>query len=268
MEETHKRTFTGIFIPVEVLDDPRLSGTDKLLLAEIDALRGENNEGCYASNAYLGKVVGVSAVRAKDIITKLRQLGYVETISFDGRHRRLRTSLHHKLADGLFSSQQTAWEQEGRQLESKPIDTRRDTSKPKYPCPLVGTEDAWEEWLQFKKEKRNSMTPTTYKRQAAFLKRLGPEKARAALEQSMANGWTGLFEPRADRAPLPEQLSRLSDRELSKRRAALIEQRNIIFREYGKQPQGAVREKKVKLWKEQEAIEAEQQKRQQRSNKQ
>lgn len=87
--EQHKRQFLGLFVPVELLDDPRLSALEKLLLVEIDALRGDDGQGCFASNAYLGKVVGMSAGSVANAVTKMRRLGYIETLSFDGRHRRL-----------------------------------------------------------------------------------------------------------------------------------------------------------------------------------
>lgn len=53
--------------------------------------------------------------------------------------------------------------------------------------------DAWNEWLQYKKEKRKTLTPQMIKLQ---LKKLEADKdhQREIIEQSIANGWTGLFE--------------------------------------------------------------------------
>jgi hypothetical protein len=60
------------------------------------------------------------------------------------------------------------------------------------------------------------------------------------------------------RAP---NLARMYDSQLRALRADLIDQGNVIFREYGKNPQGAVGEKKMKLWKQRKEIEAELEKR-------
>lgn len=53
---------------------------------------------------------------------------------------------------------------------------------------------AWIEWEQYRKEKKQKLTPSTAKKQMSFLGgRAGPE-AIAIINQSILNGWTGLFE--------------------------------------------------------------------------
>ncbi len=52
----------------------------------------------------------------------------------------------------------------------------------------------WVEWENYKKEKKQKLTPSTAKKQMQFLGgRSGPE-AIAIINQSITNGWTGLFE--------------------------------------------------------------------------
>jgi hypothetical protein len=52
----------------------------------------------------------------------------------------------------------------------------------------------WNEWVQHRKEKKAPLTPTAVKKQMQFLGgRAGPEII-AILNQSMTNGYTGLFE--------------------------------------------------------------------------
>jgi hypothetical protein len=59
---------------------------------------------------------------------------------------------------------------------------------------LEGVQSAWLEWESYKKEKKQKLTPSTAKKQMAFLGgRAGPE-AIAIINQSITNGWTGLFE--------------------------------------------------------------------------
>lgn len=53
---------------------------------------------------------------------------------------------------------------------------------------------AWEDWKKYRKEKKQAITPSTAKKQMEFLGgRAGPE-AIAIINQSITNGWTGLFE--------------------------------------------------------------------------
>lgn len=54
----------------------------------------------------------------------------------------------------------------------------------------------WAEWVQYRKEIRHALKPSTVTRQLAKLDIAGPAKAKAMIEQSIENGWTGLFDPR------------------------------------------------------------------------
>lgn len=53
--------------------------------------------------------------------------------------------------------------------------------------------EAWNEWIQYKKEKRKVLTPQMIKLQFKKLE-ADKEHQREIIEQSIANGWTGLFE--------------------------------------------------------------------------
>jgi hypothetical protein len=54
--------------------------------------------------------------------------------------------------------------------------------------------NAWNDWLQYRKEKKQKLTPSTAKLQLKFLQgRAGPEVV-AIINQSITAGWTGLFE--------------------------------------------------------------------------
>lgn len=56
---------------------------------------------------------------------------------------------------------------------------------------------AWQDWLQHRIEIRKPLRPTGAKKQIAKLVEMGPERALAALSHSMAQGWTGIYEPNA-----------------------------------------------------------------------
>ena len=54
--------------------------------------------------------------------------------------------------------------------------------------------DAWQEWEQHRKEKKQKLTPLSIKKQLKFLHGRGKSEIIAIIDQSIMNGWTGLFE--------------------------------------------------------------------------
>jgi DNA-binding Lrp family transcriptional regulator len=86
-----KRQFTGIWIPRSIVLDKNLKPLEKLLLGEISSL--EQEEGCFASNGYLAELIGVTEQTLANMMSKLRKLGYIEDIKFDGRRRYIRTTI-------------------------------------------------------------------------------------------------------------------------------------------------------------------------------
>ena len=87
-----ERSVKGIWIPIEVWNDERLTMLEKGILAEIDSLDGE--EHCYATNEYLASFCGCSERIVSSAITKLISLGYITKLSFNGRTRVLASNLH------------------------------------------------------------------------------------------------------------------------------------------------------------------------------
>lgn len=56
---------------------------------------------------------------------------------------------------------------------------------------------AWDEWQKHRKEKRATLTPTAAKRQLAELAEWGEADAIAAIQNSIKNGWQGIFPPKS-----------------------------------------------------------------------
>lgn len=54
--------------------------------------------------------------------------------------------------------------------------------------------EAWKEWEKYRKEKRQALKPTTIKKQFDFLSKFDVGTAVQIINQSIMNGWTGLFE--------------------------------------------------------------------------
>jgi DNA-binding PadR family transcriptional regulator len=66
---------------------------------------------------------------------------------------------------------------------------------PALDCPAFRT--AWEEFLQHRKEKKTPVTPTAQKNMFRKFVSWGTHNAIDAIDTSISNGWTGVFEPNA-----------------------------------------------------------------------
>lgn len=88
-----ERDFKGVWIPKEIWLDDRLTALEKVILAEIDSLDTDGFGGCIASNEYLAEFCQCSANKVALAVSKLKELGYIELVSFDGRLRKLRSRL-------------------------------------------------------------------------------------------------------------------------------------------------------------------------------
>lgn len=86
MNNEEIRDFKGIWIPKEVYLDERLSAIDKIVFSEIHSLSATQH-GCFASNERLAKFCQCSVPTITRSIGKLKELGFIEVASFNGRRR-------------------------------------------------------------------------------------------------------------------------------------------------------------------------------------
>lgn len=89
--------YVGEFIPRAVIDT-KLSRGLRDVLAKITLLdiagRCDGMGGCYAGNEYLANCLGMATTTIAKYISRLRKAGYIEQVSFDGRVRVIRSTLH------------------------------------------------------------------------------------------------------------------------------------------------------------------------------
>ena len=85
------RQFLGIWIPRDIYLNNELNWTDKILVVEINSL--DNERGCFASNDYFAEFLSVSTTTISTSISKLKNLGLIEQVSFDGRTRILKAAI-------------------------------------------------------------------------------------------------------------------------------------------------------------------------------
>ena len=67
----------GIWIPIEIITDEKLSDKEVIVLSMILYLSAETGN-CYASNKYISNIVNVTPDRVSKIINSLRKKNYIE----------------------------------------------------------------------------------------------------------------------------------------------------------------------------------------------
>jgi DNA-binding MarR family transcriptional regulator len=81
--------FVGIFIPRDLVLRDDISITEKVLAAVIDSL--DNSKGCWASNAYLGGLIGIGERQVRDYLARLEALGIIVRSQNEDGSRRIST---------------------------------------------------------------------------------------------------------------------------------------------------------------------------------
>lgn len=211
------RQFKGVWIPAEVWLDHSLSITEKVMMVEIGSLQ-DPVRGCYASNSHFARFFGLSSSRVSEIISALSAKGLlrVELIR-DGRQvveRRVRlnnlfgkSNTYSENTATLFGKGGDPYSEKAEESNTKSNSTTegeraaakasttasRKASKfdPLTACPTNVTPSVWADWCQHRREIGKRLTKTTCDRQAKTL--AGHHAPDAVINQSISNGWTGLF---------------------------------------------------------------------------
>ena len=88
MQFTKKeRDFKGVWIPRHIYLNKDLSWTEKILLVEIHSL--DNGDGCFAGDEHFALFLDKSEGTIANLISKLKKMGYLRLLKFDGRRRYL-----------------------------------------------------------------------------------------------------------------------------------------------------------------------------------
>jgi len=174
-------------------------GNPKLLNSALFPLKDYDNSKVLA---WLNECVKAGIIRKYSVDGK----DYIQIPGFDQRLRLMKS----KFPEPSNTTEFHAPSNDGQVTDVCPPETKRSRNeveeetetKPKgslravVDTSIFGEElkAAWEEWEQYQKEKKKKLTPSTAKKQIKFLGgRAGPE-AVAIINQSITNGWTGLFE--------------------------------------------------------------------------
>jgi len=205
-----EREFLGIWIPAEVWLDQRLTMTEKAFMAEVESF-SKNGKTFHKSNDTIRQQYGITPKTVQRIIKKLVELELLECY-FNGRVRHLSlgsmgkmSSLHGKNVDSASS----------KFPHTNTVErTTNNTSEKEVVYPFTEIEflETWKAWLQERRDRRYK-SYTDNGEQAALhnLKKMANDDYRIAIaiiQQSIAQGWQGLFELKGAKSGKRPELDR------------------------------------------------------------
>jgi hypothetical protein len=216
--------FTGVWIPAGVFQTQNVSLTAKVVYGVVDAL--DNDAGCFASNAYLSRHLGLGERQVRNILQELDEANLITRVDVDGR-RVIRTVEKTAIVKALGEAKNCLGGRKniatggGKKLPTYNKEDNKgdkDTGKELgwIVCLPFGSEAfiaSWKSWVAYRKEMKKKLTDSSVQAQFKEFALWGEQKSTEAIEQSIKQGWQGLFEPnkkngaKASKALTPEDHS-------------------------------------------------------------
>lgn len=165
------------------------------LLLIISSLTAEKGY-CFASNAYFANLFDIDEVSVSRKLSKLQSKNYI-TIEYEKRGAEIvsrKIRLTKMLSDGLQKSQSTVNKNVKDNITS--INITSNKNKKDFELPIYIAKERWEEWVKFRKQLKKPLTDLSIQKQIKFLGECQAkgQNPNSIIEQSIQNGWTGLFE--------------------------------------------------------------------------
>lgn len=189
--ESHSH-FPGVFVPREVLLNERLTSTEKMLFGIIQSL--DNERGCYASNGYLGKMLGVGQETIRQGIQNLEEQGLVSRISSEsGRTVRTVSTLSFTQPPKKICTapQENLHPPTEKSVHIVIDNSNRDKERELPYGSMFAT--AWNNWVEYRRQRKKPLTKMTIDKQVQSLATIGETRAIAVINMSIERGWLGLF---------------------------------------------------------------------------
>lgn len=228
MPNIENNEYTGVWIPRAIYEDKNINALEKMILVEIDHL-AKQKLGCVASNKHFADHCGCSERTVSRAISKLEELGYISSRVYDGKNRKIDSYVSRIVSERDYPSQNGDHRQNGdRMVDKMATDPRQNGD---IVIPISNTSSSYEEdnrAMDKKTTKKANMQLATQtyalgeteleqalnhyidyrltKDGKAFtehalnlaLKKLdtltqSPSEKIAIIEQTICNGWSGLF---------------------------------------------------------------------------
>lgn len=197
-----------------------LSPNAKFVYGIIDSL--DNEDGCYASNGYLAKSLGVSDRQVRNLLGELEDAKLIIRVSFmknGTEHRIIRSVEKVALLGALGNKLPTPRKNTSTPLGNKlPTDNKEDNKEDKdtgswdkkglieqldkipwvegLPFSSEAFSKAWQSWIDYRKQIKKPIKEATMKAQWEEFKKWGEDKAIYAIQEAIKQGWSGIYEPK------------------------------------------------------------------------
>lgn len=205
--------FTGVWIPAGVFQTSKVSITAKVVYGVVEAL--DNEDGCFASNAYLSRHLGLGERQIRNILQELDEANLITRVEINGR-RVIRTIEKTAIVNALGEEENFLGGRKeistggGKKLPTYNKEDNKENINTKglkeqldsipwvtaLPFSSEAFSKAWQSWIDYRKELKKPLKDATVTAQWKEFTKWGEAKSIASIEQSIKNGWQGLFEPK------------------------------------------------------------------------
>lgn len=199
-----------IVITTELLLDKRVSPNAKLVFGVIANLSNQRGY-CFASNEYIGELIESHAGSVSRYIHELIEFDYLirfDEVTATGKQRRLyiNKSVKESLTEVLRPPKQNCEDPLNRSVNHNNIRlilkdeySKINNTRGEEKIEILEFEDdesneAWKQWIDYRKSMRKPVRGQTKDRQLRLLRSLTGQERVATINQSITQGWTGLFE--------------------------------------------------------------------------
>jgi hypothetical protein len=185
-------------------------------LCTLNQFVGKNAD-AWPSQTTLANVMNTTTRSVRSYQTELERLGIIKVEIGVGRgstnRYRLNLEALPKKAEGISAISNDANQKSGSRFRSNAEDISDEKRKP-FPTERTGKEHkkeqafsfpselnneqfktAWIQWVEYRREMKKRLAPSTASKQLARLATFGSAKSIQAIENSISNGWQGLFDP-------------------------------------------------------------------------
>ncbi|NCD11025.1 MAG: hypothetical protein EOL93_00610 [Epsilonproteobacteria bacterium] len=205
-----------ISIDMKAMKENNLSLEEWVLLENIYFLSNNEYRACYASKDSLREYIGVSNGQIYKILKDLEEKGFLVKNSFGHlqvTQKYLNMVCTHspkngdtlqnikydspKNGDETLQKMETKKENLRELLREKEKESKDSTKKAPFELPTWLNLEAWENWVQHRKEIKKPLTPTSIKQQIKLLEANKSDHVEI-IETSISCGYMGLFPIKSD----------------------------------------------------------------------
>lgn len=183
-----------IMVSIEIMHDKNLTPNQKFILAEIHQL-SMLDKGCIATNKHFSDLIGIKVQGVSNAINDLQKKGYINIDNSNTVRNNGRVITIHENVSPIHSDVSPIHSDvESKENRTKNITTNK--TKEAILLPEWLSVSAWNQWVEYRKEIKKKLTPSTIKQQIKLLEK-NKDSHIEIIEQSIQNGWTGLFKIKA-----------------------------------------------------------------------